>query len=239
MEVCGKTGTAQVASEDYVKSHKGEIGARNLKDNAWFVGFAPRRAPEIVVAALFEHGAESKFAAPIVRDMIKAYFDKKTRLTLLQQQKDQLAGKVAALATMPFSGAGVLSRSPPRPARPVHNHNASTIYPSRPGLAPAHHCLCWFAAWGCFRFPAPPSTPISTAPGGSRFCTSRRLAADVHGDEYRLPQPHAICSRSIHYGCGRPGGHWRCWGTRCSVPSGWIQIPVWDCGCKCRSLSSW
>jgi penicillin-binding protein 2 len=95
IEVCGKTGTAQVASEDYVKAHsKSDV---NLKDNAWFVGFAPGDAPEIVVAALFEHGAESKFAAPIVRDVIKAYFDKKTRLTLLQQQKDQLAGKLASL----------------------------------------------------------------------------------------------------------------------------------------------
>jgi penicillin-binding protein 2 len=91
IEVCGKTGTAQVASEDYVKAHKGD--SQNLKDNAWFVGFAPGRAPEIVVAALFEHGAESKFAAPIVRDVIKAYFDKKTRLTLLKQQQDQLANR--------------------------------------------------------------------------------------------------------------------------------------------------
>ena len=98
IEVCGKTGTAQVASEDYVKAHKGD--SQNLKDNAWFVGFAPGRAPEIVVAALFEHGAESKFAAPIVRDVIKAYFDKKTRLTLLKQQQDQLAGKMAAIGDL-------------------------------------------------------------------------------------------------------------------------------------------
>jgi penicillin-binding protein 2 len=108
IEVCGKTGTAQVASEDYVKAHKGD--ALNLKDNAWFVGFAPGRAPEIVVAALFEHGAESKFAAPIVRDVIKAYFDKKTRMTLLQEQKNQLAGKMAAIGDFGLPRTLVASR---------------------------------------------------------------------------------------------------------------------------------
>ena len=105
IEVCGKTGTAQVASEDYVKAHKGD--AQNLKDNAWFVGFAPGDAPEIVVVALFEHGAESKFAAPIVRDVIKAYFDKKTRLTLLKQQQEGLAGKMAVEQGLGVRGWGL------------------------------------------------------------------------------------------------------------------------------------
>ena len=52
----------------------------SMKDNAWFVGFAPCHAPEIVVAALFENGVHGQLAAPIVRDVIKAYFDKKARL---------------------------------------------------------------------------------------------------------------------------------------------------------------
>ncbi len=54
--------------------------AQTHKDNAWFVGFAPRDNPEIVVAALFENGEHGQLAAPIVRDVIKAYFDKKARL---------------------------------------------------------------------------------------------------------------------------------------------------------------
>ena len=66
-----------VAEEVELKSQGAD---KNLKDNAWFVGFAPRQAPEIVIVALFEHGAESKFAVPIVRDVMKAYFDKKVRL---------------------------------------------------------------------------------------------------------------------------------------------------------------
>ena len=40
-----------------------------MKDNAWFVGFAPRQDPEIVVVALFENGEHGQFAAPIVRDV--------------------------------------------------------------------------------------------------------------------------------------------------------------------------
>ena len=74
LDVCGKTGTAQLASTAMVKSANGK-----MKNNAWFVGFAPRENPEIVVVALFEHGAEGPLAAPIVRDVIKAYFDKKAR----------------------------------------------------------------------------------------------------------------------------------------------------------------
>jgi penicillin-binding protein 2 len=35
--------------------------------------------PEIIVATLFENGREGPLAAPIVRDVIKAYFDKKAR----------------------------------------------------------------------------------------------------------------------------------------------------------------
>ncbi len=74
IELCGKTGSAQLTSNDYAKSHGSKI-----KDNAWFVGFAPRKDPEIVVVALFEGGEHGQLAAPIARDVIKAYFDKKAR----------------------------------------------------------------------------------------------------------------------------------------------------------------
>ena len=77
--VCGKTGSAQRVSNQFT-------GAKP-KDNAWFVGFAPCEAPEIVVATLFEGGEHGQLAAPIARDVIKAYFDKKAR----QQKADLLA----------------------------------------------------------------------------------------------------------------------------------------------------
>ncbi len=40
------------------------------------------RSESIVVAALFESGVESKLAVPIVKDVIKAFYDKKARLGL-------------------------------------------------------------------------------------------------------------------------------------------------------------
>lgn len=75
VDVAGKTGTAQLAATQLVKG-----GKKTLQNNAWFVGFAPRNSPEIVVVALYENGIESYNAVPIVRDVLKAYFDKKERL---------------------------------------------------------------------------------------------------------------------------------------------------------------
>jgi len=75
IEVCGKTGTAQLASNEFLKR-----GGKAGKDNAWFVGFLPREHPEIVVAALYEGGEKSYFTAALVRDVLKAYVDKKARL---------------------------------------------------------------------------------------------------------------------------------------------------------------
>jgi len=75
VEVCGKTGTAQLASNEFLKR-----GGKAGKDNAWFVAFLPREHPEIVVAGLYEGGEKSYFTAALVRDVLKAYVDKKTRL---------------------------------------------------------------------------------------------------------------------------------------------------------------
>jgi len=89
--LCGKTGSSQRASNDFLKTRKGE---EEFKDDAWFVGFASRDNPEIVVAALFENGVHGNFAAPIVRDVIKAYYDKQRR----QQQTGPLPSLSAALS---------------------------------------------------------------------------------------------------------------------------------------------
>jgi len=73
IEFCGKTGTAQTMGFDL----QNRLG-KHLKENGWFVGYAPRRNPEIVVAALVQKGGwGSTSAAPIVRDVVKAYYYKK------------------------------------------------------------------------------------------------------------------------------------------------------------------
>jgi len=91
INVCGKTGTAQLASNKFLK---GTSAGRNMKDNAWFLAYAPQEAPEIIVVALFENGEHGPNASWIVRDVMKAYFDKKERkskgLELLTETQDHL-----------------------------------------------------------------------------------------------------------------------------------------------------
>ena len=83
VDVCGKTGSAQVASSDATKGSS----AKNLKDNGWFEGFAPCHAPEIVVVAFWEHSEHGWLAAPIVKDVMTAYFQKKQRLEIEARQR--------------------------------------------------------------------------------------------------------------------------------------------------------
>jgi penicillin-binding protein 2 len=106
IDVCGKTGSAQLVSNGAIKA--GFKVAADMKDNAWFVGFAPRDNPEIVVATLFENGEHGQLAAPIVRDVLKAYFDKKARLTQPQQQIARIpTDLVKAPPLLPASSAAV------------------------------------------------------------------------------------------------------------------------------------
>ncbi|HEV2423899.1 MAG TPA: penicillin-binding protein 2 [Terriglobia bacterium] len=87
LDIAGKTGTAQVVSASLKQSAR-QAGYRN---NAWFVGYAPFSNPDIVVAVLVMHGEESSVAAPVARDVIKAYFEKRQppRLPTLYQARTQ------------------------------------------------------------------------------------------------------------------------------------------------------
>jgi penicillin-binding protein 2 len=73
-DVCGKTGTAQVVKASAgVKSDK---LAESIRDNAWFVGFAPRQHPRIAFAVFVErggHGGEA--AAPIAQRVMLKFFE--------------------------------------------------------------------------------------------------------------------------------------------------------------------
>ncbi len=80
IEFSGKSGTAQVIGYNTMD----RVGKqKKFVDNAWFVGYAPRRNPEIVVSVLVQesgkHGGEA--AGPVVKDVIKAYYDKKNKKT--------------------------------------------------------------------------------------------------------------------------------------------------------------
>jgi penicillin-binding protein 2 len=93
IKVCGKTGTSQLASNKFLK---GTALGRSMKDNAWFVGYAPEEAPEIVVVALFENGEHGDRASWIVRDVLKAYFDKKARKANGQELQTEIHKRIDA-----------------------------------------------------------------------------------------------------------------------------------------------
>lgn len=76
VDIAGKTGSAQVVSLKVRALHANNSA---LNQNGWFVGFTPRRDPEIIVVALFEGGEHGKLAARLATQVIKAYVDKQRR----------------------------------------------------------------------------------------------------------------------------------------------------------------
>ncbi|MBB5341861.1 penicillin-binding protein 2 [Tunturiibacter gelidoferens] len=76
VDFAGKTGTAQVIGHDALaKTNKGH----NTEPNAWFVGMAPRRNPDIVVAVLWEHGNWGNNSAKLASQIIDAYVNKQRK----------------------------------------------------------------------------------------------------------------------------------------------------------------
>jgi len=75
-DVSGKTGTAQVISLEGAKALKGRTDL-DLRDNGWFVFFAPRDNPEIAGVVFTEHGEHGTNAALISRHILETYFAKK------------------------------------------------------------------------------------------------------------------------------------------------------------------
>jgi penicillin-binding protein 2 len=66
--VAGKTGTAQVAALEHGDKEQ-------FKDHAWYTAYAPADNPSIVVTALIENGGSGgAVAAPLVRQVLEAYF---------------------------------------------------------------------------------------------------------------------------------------------------------------------
>ena len=75
-QVCGKTGTAQSISSA-TRRGLSEQAAKRFEPNAWFVGFAPRDDPQVVVAVIVQRGgAGGTGAAPIAQAVFKLYYEK-------------------------------------------------------------------------------------------------------------------------------------------------------------------
>ena len=78
VQMAGKTGTAQVMSFSADQIYAAcESRPMHLRHHGWFVAWAPYDKPEITVAVLAQHSCHGNpGAAPIVRDIIEAYFKK-------------------------------------------------------------------------------------------------------------------------------------------------------------------
>ena len=103
IDFTGKTGTAQVMGHDALaRTNKGH----NTLPNAWFVGMAPRRNPDIVVAVLWEHGNWGNNSAKLASQVVDAFVTKQRKadhnLRIADSPDSKPAPKVAAVAT----GAG-------------------------------------------------------------------------------------------------------------------------------------
>lgn len=73
LEICGKTGTAQVSR--YTTRDAYLASAKQLRDHAWFAGYAPRENPQIAWAVMVEHaGFGASAAAPIAQKLCKYWF---------------------------------------------------------------------------------------------------------------------------------------------------------------------
>ncbi len=72
-DVAGKTGTSQVISNE------GRAAARtskDLRDNGWFVFFAPRDNPQIAGVVFLEHGVHAGNAASVAHHVLDTFFAK-------------------------------------------------------------------------------------------------------------------------------------------------------------------
>jgi penicillin-binding protein 2 len=102
IEIAGKTGSAQIVSLATRAKHQNN---EDLAQNGWFVGFTPRRNPDVVVGVLFQGGEHGKLAARLATQVIKAYVDKQRRQPTGLAEKPASDGKadIGAIWTSPDS----------------------------------------------------------------------------------------------------------------------------------------
>src|SRR5258705_12971286 len=128
IELSGKSGTAQVIGYDKMALvRKGS----QFADNAWFVGYAPKRNPKICVAVLVQesgqHGGEA--AGPVVKDIIKAYYDKKNKKT---------QGQVTVENKSPERRKDSVLAAPHAPRAALKSDESAAVVPARATADPQH-----------------------------------------------------------------------------------------------------
>ena len=165
VDFAGKTGSAQTMSNAAAR----KLGFKHsMDDNAWFVGFTPRRDPEIVVCVLMEAGEAGRYAARLAGQVVAAYVDKRRAI---QRKSAELQ------APKPAPAASPTAAPTPKPAAPARAapHKAAALrrqpaarQPLDP--APTEFTGVWSASddfhSARFRLPqVPAAQPAKAAPG--------------------------------------------------------------------------
>jgi penicillin-binding protein 2 len=181
IDFAGKTGTAQVVSRSFGMNKVSSNVAERA--NAWFVGIAPRRNPDIVVVVFWQHGGWGTDSAHMAAQVIQAFVDKQRRLdhNLMTQQSTESAQKsnalkpekidVGAVWSVP-GDPGIFGGKPLVSQRPNSGSGRSKSgKPANPQLATVRA--------GHFYLTIPPATQ---APANSPLATSASstLAEVVH-----------------------------------------------------------
>ena len=120
IDFAGKTGTAQVVNHSAgMKS----LGTGAERANAWFVGIAPRRNPDIAVVVLVEHGGwGAEASAPLAARVIQTFVDKQRRLDNNLQEAN-VPSKVEV---------GAVWNEPPDEAKPAAAVKTASLKTSAP-----------------------------------------------------------------------------------------------------------
>jgi len=175
IDFAGKTGSAQIVSNAF----KARVANKSeYKDNGWFVGFTPRRDPNIIVAVLYQSGEHGDLAARLAAQVIKAYVEKQRSLGV------KTAGTLPPDLATP--GEAPISRSTP-PFRPGTSGHVEMT-----GLWSTNSANDFRVA----RFNVPVSRrfhPALTAPGMGAFAKDNRPNFQPH------PAPQPSPSTSHRY----------------------------------------
>ena len=134
IDIAGKTGSAQTVSLATRAKHSSNS---EFAQNGWFVGFTPRRNPDIVVACLFQGGEHGRLAARLATQVIKAYVDKQNKVPIKvakvtsegetpgepQEDAPQSSSVSAHIATPEQSSTSVLA-TPKTKSKPANATNS-------------------------------------------------------------------------------------------------------------------
>jgi len=115
IDFAGKTGTAQVVNHSAGAT---SLGSGAEKANAWFVGMAPRRNPDVVVAVLCEHGGwGAEAAAPLAAQVVNAFVAKQRKRDGNLRIVDAPKPKSPAITPATTPTASAPTTSPAAPTR--------------------------------------------------------------------------------------------------------------------------